>query len=368
MKIMEIKINVLEIVVFGNIVYITNNYKNTINIKKEVNIFHFIDFLYFLCFNNINIGKQKNKMKLTLSITIALLLSLFSGTSYAENSIWSDRETIQAKIERINQKIKKHYQNNQTILASAPEKITYPDVLDISETLEYKRIQQKALSCELSATADIISNLKKKSMTESFVERLLKKSQYNTLPTTQWNKTIWGNPNAWYVGYIHKMENGNTATQHEMTGYGVLEQPINEVYKTFNIKTKVITNQNYNHNYSQQQHLTEILKELSKWNMVQLWWDYCTTPKYEDTQNKNSCKNFYWNRELIWYYKEWNSLIKHTGLSWEHAFYLLWYTGGVENPDTITVWDTQTGKHSYPTSEWMRKWNMMQNRSIIAYK
>jgi hypothetical protein len=27
-----------------------------------------------------------------------------------------------------------------------------------------------------------------------------------------------------------------------------------------------------------------------------------------------------------------------------------------------------TGKHTYPIKEWIRKWNKMENKSIIIYK
>jgi hypothetical protein len=57
--------------------------------------------------------------------------------------------------------------------------------------------------------------------------------------------------------------------------------------------------------------------------MVQLWADYCTTPKFEDTKNKNTCKYLKQDRKLTWFYKENGKLIKHEGLAGEHAFYLL---------------------------------------------
>ena len=55
-------------------------------------------------------------------------------------------------------------------------------------------------------------------------------------------------------------------------------------------------------------------------------------------------------------------------LNWEHAFYLLWYKWGTENPTHIIVWDTNTWKHTYATKEWLRKWGKMQDRSIVVYK
>jgi hypothetical protein len=153
-----------------------------------------------------------------------------------------------------------------------------------------------------------------------------------------------------------------------MTWYGVLEKPIANIYNRFNYKNKIITSKNYNEVYNQDNHLTELLKNLNAGNMVQLWWDYCTQPEYEDTPNTNSCSRFWTNRKLEWYYKEGGKLKLYTGLAGEHAFYLLGYKWGITKPTHIIVWDTKTGKHTYPISEWLRKWNAMENKSIIIYK
>ena len=69
-----------------------------------------------------------------------------------------------------------------------------------------------------------------------------------------------------------------------------------------------------------------------------------------------------------WKYKDENWELKiYKWLNWEHAFYLLWYKWNYKKPTHIIVWDTMTGKHTYPTNKWMRKWDKMQNRSIIIY-
>jgi hypothetical protein len=197
---------------------------------------------------------------------------------------------------------------------------------------------------------------------------MVSKSQYNQLPTIENWKTIWWNPNAGYVWYIDETSPGVKARQSGMTWYWVLEKPIANIYNRFNYKNKIITSQNYNEVYNENTHLTELLKNLNAWNMVQLWGDYCTNSEYEDTDKKNSCSRFWKNRKLEWYYKENWELKLYTGLAWEHAFYLLGYQWGVTNPTHIIVWDTQTGKHTYPIAEWMRKWNAMENKSIIIYK
>ncbi len=53
------------------------------------------------------------------------------------------------------------------------------------------------------------------------------------------------------------------------------------------------------------------------------------------------------------------------GLSGEHAFVLLGYIGSPSRPSHLIVWDTYTGRHIYPISEWMRKWSLIQYRSLI---
>lgn len=244
---------------------------------------------------------------------------------------------------------------------------------DISDSMEIKTIQQRALSCEISATADILSHLLQKEITENTLLEKLKKSEYNTLPQIKNNKIYWGNPQEGFVWYIDTTSNWSVARQRKMTGYWVLEDPIVEIIDEYGLKSKVITQENYLPDFTQKQHLTYILEELKEWNMVQLWWDICTNPKYYNWE-ENPC-TYNWKpswdhpRKLTWYYKDslWNDVL-HTWLNGEHAYYLLWYKWHINNPTHIIIWDTYTGKHTYVTSEWMRKWKKMQYRSIIVYK
>jgi len=245
--------------------------------------------------------------------------------------------------------------------------------IDISKKLIYKRIQNKNLSCEISATADILSYLLNRNITEDILLTKLSKSQYNKLPTTINWKKYWWNPNAGYVWYIDKLENWADARQRLMTGYWVLEKPIKKIIDSYWLKSKIINKFNYNHKFSKKQHLKLILNELEKWNMIQMWWDICTNPKFYNWKEHKCFHNweYSWNqdRKLIWYYKDKNwKEKKYVGLNWEHAFYLLWYKWDIENPTHIIVWDTYTWKHIYTTAEWMRKWQKMQYRSIIIYK
>jgi len=282
-------------------------------------------------------------------------------------------EQYQLKLQREkNERIIAEYKQKQLledqIIFNSAENIEYKFEMDIYENMTYNRLQEKALSCEMSATSDILSHLEDKKILESSIINMISKSHYNELPKVENWKTIWWNPNVGYVGNIHEVSPGVKATQSWMTWYWVLEKPIANIYDRFNYKNKIITSQNYNESYNESDHLTEILKNLNAGNMIQLWWDYCTNPEFEDTENINSCSKFGKNRKLEWYYKEDGELKLYTGLAGEHAFYLLGYKWWVQSPTDIIVWDTKTGKHTYPVEEWMRKWNAMENKSIIIYK
>lgn len=244
--------------------------------------------------------------------------------------------------------------------------------IDISKNMLYKTIQKRALSCEISATADILSYLTWWEVKEENLLWILPKSDYNTLPQNKNWKTYWGNPNSGFVWYIDKLSNWTKASQRKMTGYGVLEKPIEKIINNYWFKTKVITKFNYKPDFGKKEHLKLILEELKKWNMVQLWWDICTNPKYYNWK-ENGCSykwkpSWDYKRQISWYYtNEKGEEKKHIWLNWEHAFYLLWYKWDIENPTHIIVWDTYTEKHTYVTSEWMRKWQKMQYRSIVVY-
>lgn len=265
--------------------------------------------------------------------------------------------------------------------------IDYKKDLDISGNFYSKRIQAKELSCESSATSDILSTLLNKNITEDDVISKLPKSWYWTAAYVENWKKYWWDPDVWFVGYIDKFPKSWVwALQWKYEWYWVNEAPIAKVYSDYWIKTDIInkyTRKNFWINSDNSQ-LTYILKEINKWNYVQLWGDTCTYPTEEDwtyswklttekanngTIGKNNCVYPFSARTLTWYYKkaDWTEK-KITWLNGEHAFYLLWYKWTVENPTHIIVWDTNTGKHTYKTSEWLRKWWKMEFRSIIVYK
>ncbi|MDD5213732.1 MAG: C39 family peptidase [Candidatus Gracilibacteria bacterium] len=253
----------------------------------------------------------------------------------------------------------------------------FNDNLDISDEFTYKRLQKYNLSCEISAAADIISTLKSKKIEEDeLIDKLPKSSFYDKKPISFNGQRLWGNPNDGFVGKI------SNAMQNDYTGYGVLEKPIASLYNNYGLETKIINKYSYNSGYKQTEHLRELLIELNKGNFVQLWGDYTTNPDEEDGTKKlvkqddvdkgisgiNYSKNWAKNRNISWNFMRDSKLYEYVGLSGEHAFYLLGYEGELENPSKIIVWDTLTGKHKYSQKEWLRKWNLMQNRSLIIYR
>jgi len=361
------------------------------HIKKIKFLIFWIIFTY-ICFSFSNISflysldfEHENSIKLKIDWTPSLSEAekkdfikekLQKLLNKRKNILLQDKikeDNIKKLKERIRQRIKYRIilnNKNQEKLdfTTTIDIKKYPNNLDISNKLIYKNIQEKSLSCELSATSDILSYFENKNISEDSIIDMVEKSYYNKPYKIVNNKKIWWNPNAWYVWYIDKIPSWEKATQKLMTWYWVLEQPINKIYNKYNYSTQIITQNDYNLTYNQANHLTEILKSINNWKMVQLWWDYCTIPEFEDTKNKNYCSDISENRKLIWYYEENWKLSEHKWLIWEHAFYLLWYKWWINKPTHIIVWDTKTWKHTFPTKEWIRKWNMMDNRSIIVNK
>lgn len=270
--------------------------------------------------------------------------------------------------------------------ANATE-IRYKNNLDISNQFIKNTIQKKELSCESSATSDIISALKQKTYTEDDVIKYLPTSKGSQVAVWKNWKRYWWNPDVWFVWYIDGYH-GRGALQRKYEGYWVNENPISVVYDKYGIKTEIINKYNRVDKWlkTSKEQLTRLLKEINKWNYVQLWWDTCTYPEFEDwkinswhiSQNladkwlnwRNNCLYPYRSRILTWQYLDPTTWKEKTikWLNWEHAFYLLGYKWWVNNPTNIIVWDTNTWKHTYPTKERLRKWDKMDNRSIIVYK
>ena len=102
------------------------------------------------------------------------------------------RESIvREKIKKVMEKKRQLLAEKKIELNSAAEKEFFPHNFDISDQMKYKRIQERALSCELSAASDILSFFENKEVSESYVISLVQKSYYNKLPEIVNNKRIW---------------------------------------------------------------------------------------------------------------------------------------------------------------------------------
>lgn len=262
----------------------------------------------------------------------------------------------------------------------------FKENVDIWDKIKIKRIQKKPLSCELSVASDIITYLDWVDVTEDDVLSIIDKTFLNKLPFIYHWLTFWWNPNKWFVWYIDYYWEGKKIkpTQRNMTGYWVYEKPISEVYNYFWLQNKIITIDDYYESFSEKEHLSLLLKNVERGNMVQLWGDWCTLEKYDDWKigkidmsqekadnkiyAKNYCQTTLDDRKIEWNYIENFKFKKFTGLIGEHAFYLLWYEWWVNNPKKIIVWDSDTWYHKYDTVEWMRKWKLMDYKSIIINK
>jgi len=260
----------------------------------------------------------------------------------------------------------------------------YPKEFDISFKMKEKSIQEKTLSCEISAVSDILTNKLWYNITEDELINKIEKSHAEKDAWIEKEKIFWWDPDRWFVWYIDIHPKTKTrASQRKYQWYGVYEAPISKIYTNYGIENIIINAYTREQIWlkDQKEHLSFLLKNLIDWNYIQLWWDICTYPEYEDGIEigkintnqanswiswKNICANPYRERILTWNYKkeDW-SLKQINWLNWEHAFYLLWYKWNISEPSHIIVWDTNTWKHTYPTIEWLRKWWKMDDRSIL---
>lgn len=287
---------------------------------------------------------------------------LFSGTNTIKNvELFSIRENI----------ITSNYEENNTSSRD----------FNLKDSFYNLSIQKKSLSCESSATSDILETLLLESISEDdVIAKLPTWETYNELPIWEDGKRIWGNPN---LGFVWNIDD---ASQSDYTWYGVYESPIASVYNQYGFETEILNREVHGAIFTPEYHLTYLLENLQSWNMVQLWGDWCTDPKYDDwilenmnsadknnlgdfVSAKNTCLHPREDRVLTWHYydEQWN-LVEHTGLSGEHAFILLGWKWDISNPSHVRVWDTDTGYHEYETIEWMRKWAAMDYRSIVISK
>ena len=233
--------------------------------------------------------------------------------------------------------------------------------LDISDT--YTLVLQKyKLSCEVAWLRMMLESLTHVSFDEDTIIASLP-----TFPEPLGSGGIWWDPESEFVGSI-------TGSQFWHTGYGIYENPLRQYVESLGYTAH--TYNRWSPDFSRTHLLTTFFNELELWHRIMLWWDWCTLPEYEDgiledvdtfivqhtfLNARNNCSRNFDNRKISWTTLWWKTI---QGLSGEHVFLLLGYIGKKDHPDAIIVWDTDTGKHIFPYSEWMRKWSALDYRAI----
>jgi uncharacterized protein YvpB len=223
-------------------------------------------------------------------------------------------------------------------------------------------IQKYTLSCEIAAVRMIM---------ESFWKRYSEESIYRSIPRSpgvlSWG--IWWDPDEEFVGYL-------TGTQWWRTGYGIYEKPLSDYLTKRWYTTEIINASTYTPEMTPHAHLVYLLGKVKLWSRVILWWDWCTDTAYEDgilgnggrwilryfpLAAKNICSRSSDERQFSWKTEEGKEI---QWLSGEHTFILLGYIGSKNWISHIIVWDTYTGRHIFSYEEWMRKWELMEYRSM----
>lgn len=237
---------------------------------------------------------------------------------------------------------------------------------ELDRTLSYHlRIQQYSLSCEIAALQIILGWL---GVVVSEKDIFAGIPIFN-FPYTAWG--IWGDPDREFVWSY-------TGSQAKKTGYGIYEKPLAIYAKKYGFATEIINQYTYTGWLNPHKHLVKLLEKIEDKNThVLLWWDWCTTLANEDgilkswgkwiipffpLPARNTCKWKASDRIMNWKTPDGKQI---SGLAWEHAFILLGYVGSKSKPTHIIAWDTYTWRHIYSYGEWMRKWSLMQNRSLI---
>ena len=240
---------------------------------------------------------------------------------------------------------------------------------ELDRTLSYHlRIQHYSLSCEIAALRIILWWL---GIVVSENDIFSEISIFNS-PYMAWG--IWGDPDREFVGLY-------TGSQSKKTGYGIYEKPLATYTKKYDLVTEIINQDSYTGWLNAHTHLLKLLQKIEDKNThVLLWWDWCTSPDREDgilkswgkwiiplfpLPAKNTCRLKAVDRIMNWQTPDGKQI---SGLSWEHAFVLLWYIWSSTRPTHIIVWDTYTWRHIYWYHEWMRKWSLMHYRSLIITK
>lgn len=223
-------------------------------------------------------------------------------------------------------------------------------------------IQKYSLSCEIAAVRMVMESFGKRRSEES----IIKKIPHYPGELSWW---IWWDPEVEFVGYL-------TGTQGWQTGYGVYEKPLADYLRTewYTVETQNLST--YGIGMTPHKHLLSLLDSLETDSRVILWGDWCTEEwsddgmipsgwrwilRYFPVAARNECARSSDKRAFSWTTPTGKIV---NGLSWEHTFVLLGYIGSDTWITHVIVWDTYTGRHIFSYDEWMRKWELMEYRSL----
>ncbi len=318
-------------------------------------------------------------------IIFLIVAFLFITINTASASTYTEEVSSLRKVLRIDRTIRsstgdilREQKARARLLISTSARIgniwdTWNLVPTTDKTLSYTlTLQQYALSCEIAAMKSIYWALGYPRTEEQIIRTLpFHNKPYNTADGT------WGDPDIEFVWLID-------GSQSKKTWYGIYESAIaKNFHNELSADIPALRTEAWNEftrpgEYDDKEHLTHLLESLDSGKHVILWGDWCTNPVYEDgildrdkktiarlfpISWKNTCKNWYINRDFTWKTPGWKEVV---AFNWDHVFVLLWYIGTSTSPSHIIVWDTDTGRHIYPTSEWIRKWDHIENRSLVV--
>ena len=239
--------------------------------------------------------------------------------------------------------------------------------MTLDTSSKYKLTLQKyKLSCEVAALRIVIESVTWKYISE---ERII--SRLPVFPLWLSDAGIWWDPEREFVGSY-------TGSQRNTTGYGIYEAPLAKYLSGISL-VSTFSNAQIDPYLMPADRLEKWLEAIHSGASVILWGDWCTTSFREDgivekidnyvlrffplLPAKNTCERPQEERIMLWNTPD-GWLVRW--VSWEHAFVLLGYMWPRERPTHVIVWDTDTGKHIYRTSEWMRKWSLLDYRTLIV--
>ncbi len=292
------------------------------------------------------------------SVTFENMVSRIVGINW-----WIDTHTNTTIKEKLFQERTDLLQKAQILARNFDTKISKKPTFDTSSSYSFF-LQKYKLSCEIAALTMTINSFSGRQISEDDI--------IASLPVFPWPLSpagIWGDPDREFVGSYH-------GSQRLQTGYGIYELPLSKYLDTLSIKNE-ISNRFIAPTISPSKRIEKSLKALHAGSRVILWWDWCTQAHHEDGLAKkvdmyilralpiawkNSCERKAGDRVFSWYTPDGKYI---SGLSWEHAFILLGYMWPLKKPTHIIVWDTDTGRHIYSYTEWMRKWRYMDYRTLI---